>query len=148
MVIVPDPSLQLTVFSDGKDATGLELLHRDPVVRSGNVVATQNVGHGDANVVHVSVLIDEELDMDHDGDTGGKTKGDQLHGTDEQKQQLFELARPSAQMERDGKLFLSTGSRNVVRLPRPLVSILKNLAAVEGREAKSKTSDSLKPCLR
>lgn len=138
VVIVPDPSLPIDCVRDGKEATGLELLHRDPVVRSSNVVATQNVGHGDPNVVHVSVLIDEELDMDHDGDTGGKTKGDQLHGTEEQKQQLFELARPSAQMERDGNLFLSTGSRNVVAVTKAAgINIEERAAAAQGREAKA-----------
>lgn len=137
-VVVPDPSLPIDCARSGKEATGLTLVHRDPVVRTSNAVALENVGHGDPNVVHVSVMIDKPLDMDHDGDTGGTTDGKQLHGTEEQKQRLFELARPSAQMERDGNLFLSTDSRNVVATTKAAgINIDERVAQVEGREAKA-----------
>lgn len=108
-VLTPDPRLKLNEVRSTVEDTRV-IIHRDPAIRSGNVMSVDNVKNGPKNVVQVSPLIEEMMDADNDGDTLGVVGYTNLNLSDDEKELFYTKSSVEEQLNRYGRVFLSTGS--------------------------------------
>lgn len=111
-VIVPDPTLKIDEIRVNMDSDYV-LLHRDPIIDTKGCTTMQNIGGGDANVIHVHPLALKLYEADCDGDTMGASAGSQLRATVDELKKLFEDSNITQQIVYNGSLSLGVDSRNV-----------------------------------
>lgn len=108
-VLTPDPRLKLNEVRSTVEDDRV-IIHRDPAIRSGNVMSVDNVKNGPKNVVQVSPLIEEMMDADNDGDTLGVVGYKNLNLSEEEKKTFYAKSSVEEQVNQYGRVFLSTGS--------------------------------------
>lgn len=106
-VLIPDPRLKLDEVRSTIDDDRL-IIHRDPVIQSGNAISVKNVKGGAENVIQVNPLIEEQMDADNDGDTLGNNGYDNLALTDEEKDEFYRKSSVEEQVNQYGRVFLGT----------------------------------------
>lgn len=113
-VIVADPSLKLDEIRLGNEvpegSDPRHIIHRDPVIQSGNTISMTNIGKGDVNVLHVNPLIMKMIDGDYDGDTMGDTRYDNLRVAEDIKEVIYLLSNPYEQLNYHGEVFAGIDS--------------------------------------
>lgn len=107
-VIVPDPVLGLGQVRANLDDTRV-VAHRDPAIKSGNVISFENVGGGEANVMHMNPLIAPQQDKDYDGDTEGVSAYNALGLSEKHADEFFKRSCVEEQLNHYGEVYLSTG---------------------------------------
>lgn len=108
-VLTPDPRLKINEVRVDMDDDRV-IIHRDPAIRSGNVMSVDNVKNGPKNVVQVNPLIEKPMDADNDGDTLGVVGYSNVQLNDEEKNQFYESSSVKEQLNHYGEVYLSTGS--------------------------------------
>lgn len=105
-VIVPDPRLGLTEVRVNMESDQV-IVHRDPAIQSSNVITMNNVGGGDANVMHINPLVVYQQQGDFDGDTEGVTRNDPYNRlTTQEKEDLYYLSNTIEQLNYYGDVNL------------------------------------------
>ena len=108
-VLIPDPRLKLNeVRVDMEDDR--VIIHRDPAIRSGNVMSVDNVRNGAKNVVQVNPLIEEPMNADNDGDTLGVVGYSNVNLPEDEKEDFYNKSSVLEQLNHYGDVYLSTGS--------------------------------------
>lgn len=108
-VLTPDPRLKLNeVRVDMEDDR--VIIHRDPAIRSGNVMSVDNVRNGPKNVVQVNPLIEEPMNADNDGDSLGVVGYSNVRLSDAKKEEFYNKSSVVEQLNHYGGVYLSTGS--------------------------------------
>lgn len=108
-VLIPDPRLKLNEVRSTVDSDRV-VIHRDPVIQSGNVMSVDNIKNGADNVVQVSPLIEVMMDADNDGDTLGVNGFDNLTLSEDEKQVFYDKSSVLEQVNQYGRVFLGTDS--------------------------------------
>lgn len=106
-VLIPDPTLKLDSVRSYVDDDEV-IIHRDPVIQSGNAISMHNVKDGQPNTVQVNPLIEVMMDADNDGDTLGVVGYSNLHLNDAEKQEFFDRSSMLEQVNQYGRVFLET----------------------------------------
>lgn len=106
-VLTPDPRLPL---GEVRSTVGDKevIIHRDPVIQSGNAISMTNVGQTHKGVVSVNPLIEVMMDADNDGDTLGIVGYSNLRLNDEEKKDFYGKSSVEEQVNQYGKVFLET----------------------------------------
>lgn len=108
-VLIPDPRLALNEVRSGVESDRI-IMHRDPVIQSGNVISMDNVKNAQANVIQVNPLVEKMMDADNDGDTLGNVGFNNLRLSDEEKQAFYDKSSVVEQVNQYGQVFLGTDS--------------------------------------
>lgn len=108
-VLAPDPRLKINEVRVDMDDDRV-IIHRDPAIRSGNVMSVDNVKNGPKNVILVNPLIEEPMNADNDGDSLGVVGYSNVRLTDEEKEQFYNKSSVIEQLNHYGGVYLSTGS--------------------------------------
>ena len=112
-VLTPDPTLPLKDIRNSiKDKQ--VIIHRDPVIQSGNAISMDNIGHGNPNTVQVNPLIEVMMDADNDGDTLGVVGYSNLNLNDKEKKEFFNKSSMVEQVNQYGRVFLETDNSHFV----------------------------------
>lgn len=106
-VLIPDPRLKLNEVRSGIKSDRI-IMHRDPVIQSGNVMSVDNVKNGEENVIQINPLIETMMDADNDGDTLGGVGYSNLNLTDAEKDEFYKRSSVEEQVNQYGRVFLGT----------------------------------------
>ena len=106
-VLIPDPRLQLNEIRSTINDDRI-IIHRDPAIRSGNVMSVDNVGGGHDNVIQVNPLIETMMNADNDGDTLGANGYSNLNLSEDEKNVFYGRSSVEEQLNQYGRVFLGT----------------------------------------
>lgn len=134
-VLTPDPRLPLgDVRSTVKDKE--VIIHRDPVIQSGNAISMNNVGQDHKGVVSVNPLIEVMMDADNDGDTLGIVGYSNLRLNDEEKQEFFDKSSVEEQVNQYGNVFLETDNSHFLAAAKANGLDTSNVTFKDGKSNK------------
>lgn len=108
-VLIPDPRLKLNEVRSGVKSDRV-IIHRDPVIQSGNIMSVDNIKGGADNVIQVNPLIEVEMDADNDGDTLGVNGYQNLKLNEAEKDDFYKKSSVTEQVNQYGRVFLGTDS--------------------------------------
>ena len=112
-VLTPDPTLKLKDIRNSINDDEV-IIHRDPVIQSGNAISMYNVKNGNPNTVQVNPLIEVMMDADNDGDTLGVVGYSNLNLNDQEKKEFFDKSSMVEQVNQYGRVFLETDNSHFV----------------------------------
>lgn len=131
-VLIPDPTLPL---GDVRSNTADDrvIIHRDPVIQSGNAISMTNVHGAAPNTTQINPLIDVMMDADHDGDTVGNNGYSNLDLTDSEKDEFFKRSNVTEQVNQYGRVFLETNNSHFVAAAKANKININNINFDDGK---------------
>lgn len=108
-MIAPDPRLGLGEMRTNTDSEYI-VAHRDPCLRSSNVITFKNKGNAPANMTTINPLMVNQIDGDFDDDRLGILSVNKLNLTKEEFKEFYNKSSVTHQLNRYGDVFLAVDS--------------------------------------